>query len=87
MENANEWAKQQFEEVRLGDKRRNRRVVKMVEQMAREPLGSLPKQMKSWEAQKGAYQLLDNGEVSHARLSEPHWKRPGKQRGKWDRWY
>jgi hypothetical protein len=81
MENANEWAKQQFEEVRLGDKRRNRRVVKMAEQMAREPLGSLPKQMKSWEAQKGAYRLLDNGEVSHAGLSEPHWKQTREEAG------
>jgi len=46
----------------------------MAAQMAREPLGWLPKQMKSWEAQKGAYRFLDNDAVSHKKLSEPHWK-------------
>ena len=73
MENVHEWAKQQFGEVCLGDKRRTQRAVKMADQMACEPFGSLPKQMKSWEAQKGAYRLLDNGDVSHPQLSEPHW--------------
>jgi hypothetical protein len=74
MENTYEWARQQFGEVCLGDKRRTQRAVKMADQMACEPFGSLPKQMKSWEAQKGAYRLLDNGEVSHHQLSEPHWR-------------
>lgn len=81
MENANEWAQQQFGEISLGDKRRNKRAMKIAEQMACEPLGSLPKQMKSWEAQKGAYRLLDNRAVSHARLSEPHWKRTREESG------
>jgi len=75
METADEWAKQQFGEVALGDRRRNQRAQKMAAQMAREPLGSLPKQMKSWEAQKSAYRFLDNDAVSHKMLSEPHWKR------------
>jgi len=74
MENAQEWAEREFGEVSLGDKRRTQRAVKMASQMACEPLGSLPKQMKSWEAQKGAYRLLDNGKVSHPQLSEPHWR-------------
>lgn len=74
MENGHEWAKQQFGEVCLGDKRRTQRAVQMAEQMACEPFGSLPKQMQSWEAQKGAYRLLDNGDVSHDQLSEPHWR-------------
>jgi hypothetical protein len=74
MENAQAWAKQQFGEVCLGDQRRTQRAVKMAGQMAREPFGSLPKQMKSWEAQKGAYRLLDNRDVSHHQLSEPHWR-------------
>jgi hypothetical protein len=81
MENAKEWAQQQFGEISLGDKRRNKRAMKIAEQMAGEPLGSLPKQMKSWEAQKGAYRLLDNRAVSHAKLSEPHWKRTREESG------
>jgi len=81
MENAHEWAKQQFGEVCLGDKRRTQRAVKIAEQMACEPFGSLPKQMKSWEAQKGAYRLLDNDGVSHSQLSEPHWRQTREKAG------
>lgn len=82
MENASEWAQRQFGGVVLGDRRRERRAVQMAERMAREPLGSLPVQMGSWEAQKGAYRLLDNGSVSHAGLSEPHWRKTWEESGK-----
>lgn len=82
MENASEWAQRQFGGVALGDRRRERRAVQMAERMAREPLGSLPVQMGSWEAQKGAYRLLDNASVSHAGLSEPHWHKTWEESGK-----
>lgn len=82
MENASEWAQRQFGGIILGDKRRNQRVVKMAEGMAREPLGLLPQQMGSWGAQKGAYRLLDNASVSHAGLSKPHWRNTREESGR-----
>jgi hypothetical protein len=82
MENVSEWAKRQFGTVDLGDKRRGKRAMKMAEGMARKPLGSLPQQMGSWEAQKGAYRLLDNANVSHAGLSEPHWRNTLEESGR-----
>lgn len=82
METASEWAQRQFGWVALGDRRRGWRVVQMAESMAREPLGSLPAQMGSWKAQKGAYRLLDNASVSHAGLSEPHWRNTREESGK-----
>ena len=82
MENASEWAQQQFGSVKLGDQRRRQRVVEMAEGMAREPMGSLPQQMGSWKAQKGAYRLLGNVRVSHAGLSEPHWQKTREEAGK-----
>ena len=78
METASKWAQREFGGVILGDKRRGQRAVKMARSMASEPLGSLPQQMGSWEAQKGAYRLLDNAKVSHAELSEPHWQNTRK---------
>ena len=82
METASEWAQRQFGGVILGDKRRGQRAVKMARSMASEPLGSLPQQMGSWEAQKGAYRLLDNAKVSHAALSEPHWQNTREESGR-----
>jgi hypothetical protein len=82
MENASEWAQEQFGGVVLGDKRRRQRVIQMAERMAREPFGSLPQQMGNWGAQKGAYRLLGNTRVSHAGLSEPHWKNTREEAGR-----
>lgn len=82
MEHASEWAQQQFGDVVLGDKRRRQRVVNMAEGMAREPLGTLPQQMGSWRAQKAAYRLLSNASISHAGLSEPHWRNTREESGR-----
>src|SRR5258708_35262166 len=69
------WAVEQFGTVALGDKRRTQRAVDMAQAMARRPADGVAKQMGDWNGQRGAYRLLDNDEVSHAALSEPHWQR------------
>jgi hypothetical protein len=69
------WAVEQFGTVALGDKRRTQRAVDMAQAMARRPADGVAKQMGDWNGQRGAYRLLDNEEVSHAALSEPHWQR------------
>jgi hypothetical protein len=74
MESAGAWAERTFGGVKLGDKRRTRRVVQMAEAMARYPDGGLGRQMQGWGSQKAAYRLLDAEAVSHANLSEGHWE-------------
>jgi Transposase DNA-binding len=68
------WAVEQFGSVALGDKRRTQRAVDMAQAMARRPADGVAKQMGDWNGQRGAYRLLDNEGVSHAALSEPHWR-------------
>lgn len=68
------WAVEQFGRVELGDKRRTQRAVEMAQAMARRPADGVAKPMGDWNGQRGAYRLLDNEEVSHTRLSEPHWQ-------------
>src|SRR5579863_5349744 len=75
------WAVEQFGTVELGDKRRTQRAVEMATAMARRPADGLAKQMGGWNEQRGAYRLLDNAEVSHAALSEPHWQQTRDQAG------
>lgn len=74
MESARVWAERTFGGVKLGDKRRTRRVVEMAEAMARYPDGGLGRQMQGWGQQKAAYRLLDTEAVSHATLSAGHWQ-------------
>src|SRR5258708_37934952 len=74
MDSVEWWAVEQFGMVELGDKRRTQRAVEMAQGMARRPADGIAKQMGDWNGQRGAYRLLDNEEVSHAALSEPHWQ-------------
>lgn len=76
---ARQWAEQQFGQAALGDRRRNRRAVELAMAMLREPAASLPKQTQSWGALKSAYRLLNRPEVTHQRLSQPHWQQTRDQ--------
>ncbi|HLY29186.1 MAG TPA: IS4 family transposase, partial [Aggregatilineales bacterium] len=75
------WAEEQFGAVALGDKRRTRRAVEIAEGMARRPSDGIMKQMGDWNAQRGAYRLLDNEEVSHEGLCRVHWQTTRSESG------
>src|SRR6266852_2822513 len=66
------WAQSTFGEVRLGDKRRTERAVKLAEAMAREPNVSLPKQVGQHKEVQAAYRFLQSGQVSYEALMRPH---------------
>jgi len=67
--NAQEWAEQEFGNVKLGDKRLDKRALEIAARLARRPGDSLPQEMGSWAAQKATYRLLDNDAVSYEALS------------------
>jgi len=68
-----QWARCQWHAVELGDARLERRVVEVGARMAAMPGASLPQQMGDWASLKAAYRMLNHPEVSHTKLSEPHW--------------
>jgi hypothetical protein len=72
MEQASEWAMEQWGTVDLGDKRLNRRAVAVGAGMAGRTDASMTRQMKSWGELKGAYGLLNNKRVSLEKLTAPH---------------
>lgn len=67
-----EWAAATFGECVLGDKRRNKRVIKLAEQVAARPDGSTPEQTESWSDCKAAYRLFDQDDVTFAAMIQPH---------------
>ena len=69
---APEWAQTTFGEVRLGDKRRTKRVVQMASLMTMQSDVSLPRMMKSKAELKAAYRLLETPEVTYEKLIRPH---------------
>jgi hypothetical protein len=68
------WAEQQWSRAALGDARRNGRAVRLGAALAACPAASLPQQTGSWGELKSAYRLLNEPDVTHAALSEPHWQ-------------
>lgn len=68
------WAKQQFGDCDLGDRRRTQRAVRYAAQLAADPDASTPAQTENWADLKAAYRLLDHHAVTWERLAEPHWR-------------
>src|SRR3954470_2668246 len=73
------WAEQQWSRAVLGDVRRTRRAVQLGAALASRPQASLPQQAGSWDQLKAAYRLLQEPDVTHAALSEPHWQATRQQ--------
>jgi hypothetical protein len=69
---ASEWAAQQWAQADLGDRRRTQRAVEMGAKIAAHPDASLPNQMESRAALRGAYRILNHPEVTLEALLAPH---------------
>lgn len=72
---ASEWAAVEFGGVELGDRRRNRRLMRMAAVLAEEAHGALPGSFSGWAETKAAYRLLENPEVTHERVLAGHRQR------------
>jgi hypothetical protein len=73
------WAEQQWSTTALGDARRTRRAVQLGAALAACPEAHLPQQTGSWHELKAAYRLLNQPDVTHTALSEPHWQATRQQ--------
>jgi len=66
------WAHTHFGGAELGDVRRSKRLVRLVESMMTNTGNSLPKQCPDWADLKGAYRLLSNDAIDPCAIGEPH---------------
>jgi hypothetical protein len=73
------WAERTFGNVQLHDLRRTRRTVKAATNLAENPLGSLPAQMRTWKETKALYRLLDEPDVTFNALMQPHLQQTREQ--------
>ena len=68
------WAADQWSTCNLGDARRTQRAMKVGAAIAANPAASLPEQMVQWSQSIAAYRLLNSEDVTHEKLSKPHWE-------------
>jgi len=69
---AEQWAQEQFGGVKLGDRRRTSRLVKVAGRLAAHPSGTLPGALARWNELKGAYRLFSNRHVSYSPIMQEH---------------
>ncbi len=67
-----QWAQNEFGFAELGDTRRNRRLMKIAENLAAKPGGTLPQAFPDWAELKAAYRFFGQPGVTFDRLVAPH---------------
>lgn len=69
---ATTWAKDEFANINLGDKRLDQRAISIVQQCADKPTASFPKTFNTNAEVVGAYRFFDNENVTAQKILEPH---------------
>lgn len=72
---AGQWAQNEFAFAKLGDRRRNRRLVNVATKLAASPGGTMPQAFPDWAELKAAYRLFDNPRVDYEKVLQPHLER------------
>jgi len=66
------WAEEEFRGVDLGDRRRGRRAMRLVERLAERPTASIPGACSGWAETQAAYRFLSAEEYDWMDILEPH---------------
>jgi hypothetical protein len=66
------WAEEEFRGIDLGDKRRDRRAMRLVERLAERPTASIPGACNGWAETQAAYRFLANEAYDWLDILEPH---------------
>lgn len=64
---------QELENIDLGDKRLNRRAIRLLNKFGNNPSASIPVACGGWDDIKAAYRLLSNEKVDGQKILEPHY--------------
>ena len=66
------WASTEFETIDLGDARRNKRAIRLVERLSAQPTASVPQACGDWADTMGAYRFFNNEEIDWRAILSAH---------------
>ena len=69
---SSDWVEKQWEGSALGDKRLEKRAIKIGSACLNTPEGTLPKKFGNWADSKGAYRFFDSPSTTHEALQKVH---------------
>ncbi len=67
-----EWVAHEFGAADLSDKRLDRRLIQVAEQLAKSPVSPINEACGDWSSTQAAYRLFDNPKATPAAILEPH---------------
>lgn len=67
-----DWAAQELKYADLGDMRRNRRLIRLVSDLAAQPNASVPQASGDWAATQGAYDFWRSPHVKPEAIRQGH---------------
>jgi len=73
------WAADELRYADLGDKRRTKRLVHLLEKLAEKPQASVPEAMGSWAETKAAYRFFASDDIDTEAIREAHAKRTAER--------
>ena len=68
------WAEEEFSGIDLGDQRLNKRAVLLAEQLAANPMASIPQACGGWAETQAAYRFTANDGIGWDDILAPHWR-------------
>jgi len=68
------WAAEELSGIDLGDERRNRRAISLLDRFSEKPSLSIPGAIRGLAELRGAYRFFSNESVSWAQILSPHWE-------------
>ena len=66
------WAATELESINLGDPRRNRRAIRLIERLSAKPTASVPQACGDWADTMAAYRFFGNEEIEWECILAPH---------------
>ena len=66
------WAATEFETIDLGDERRNKRAIRLVERLSAQPTASVPQACGDWADTIAAYRFFNNEAVDWRAILGAH---------------
>ena len=70
------WAARELCQAQFGDKRLHKRLIRIVEDLARKPTASVPEACGDWPATKATYRFWDSEQVTPEAIRASHLKSP-----------
>jgi hypothetical protein len=68
------WAAKEMENIDLGDKRLDVRVIKLLTKLGDKPTETIPVACQGWAETKAAYRFFDNDKITSEKILAPHIK-------------